>query len=102
MTLKLIDSAKADLRDIRAYTKTNHGQAQAVKYMAILRTAFKDLSSNAKIGHSIAHIRPGYRCYTVQHHRIIYKLDPQDIIVIAILHERQLPQRHIAQREVRK
>lgn len=99
MTLKLIDAAKADLRDIRAYTKSNHGQAQAVKYMAILRTAFKDLRGNAKIGYSIAHIRVGYRCYKVEHHRIIYKLDAQDIIVIAVLHERQLPQRHIAQRE---
>jgi len=99
MTLKLIDAAKADLRDIRAYTSREHGAAQAQKYMTELRAGFKAMRRNAKIGYPIDHVREGYRCFQVKHHRIFYRLDESDIVVMAVLHERQLPLRHIAQRK---
>jgi len=96
----LIDAAKADLTDIRSYTRREHGDEQAKGYMAELRQGFKTLRTNSEIGYSIEHIRKHYRCFQVKRHRIIYRLKDEEIVVIAVLHERQLPLRHIAQRRL--
>lgn len=96
----IIDAAKSDLADVRSYTRREHGDDQAKVYMAALREGFKTLRANSEIGINIDHIRKNYRCFQVKHHRIIYRLKDDAILVIAVLHERQLPLRHIAQRQL--
>lgn len=98
MNLRLITAAKADLTQIRDYTRREHGAAQAKVYMSALRASFKTLQTNPEIGFSIDHIREGYRCYAVKHHRIFYRIADANIIIAAVLHERQLPLRHLTQR----
>lgn len=97
-TLRLTDDARRDLSDIRAYTRREFGARQASLYMDRLREGFKALRAHPDIGFPIDHLKPGFRCFRVQHHAIFYAQAGEIIAVVAILHESQLPTRHLEQR----
>lgn len=98
MKIKLTNAAKADLVDIRTYTARTHGREQAKTYMSFLRSGLKTLSKHPEIGYAIDHIRKGYRNFQIEHHRIFYHLSDTHIVIVAILHESQLPVRHLQRR----
>lgn len=66
--------------------------------MGRLKEAFKTLRRNPDIGFPIDHLKTGFRCFRVQHHAIFYIQVDEVIAVVAILHESQLPIRHLDQR----
>jgi toxin ParE1/3/4 len=96
--LRLTDDARRDLSDIRAYTRRDFGTRQAAVYMGRLAEGFKALRRHPEIGFPIDHLKPGFRCFRVQHHAIFYAQDGEVIAVVAVLHESQLPTRHLEQR----
>lgn len=98
MKLRLTSDAQADLKAIRAYSRRKFGEAQTVRYMAQLREGLKTLRRHPELGYCIDEIRNGFCCLTVSHHRVFYSLDIAVIPVVAILHESQLPKRHLAWR----
>lgn len=97
-TLSITEDAQRDLTDIRTYTRREFGARQASLYMGHLKEGFKALRANPDIGFPIDHLKPGYRCFRVQRHAIFYMLIEGIIAVVAILHESQLPTRHLDQR----
>jgi len=98
-TLHLTDDALLDLKDIRRYTTREFGTQQTKNYMARLREGLKTLRAHPEIGFSIENLKPGFRCFQVEYHRIFYKSSDKIIVVVAILHESQLPKRHLSQRK---
>ena len=98
MKLRLTKAARADLANIRYYTRKEHSPAQTKKYISLLRTGFKTLQDHPEIGYSINHLLEGHRCFQIKYHRVFYCLSDTHIIVKAILHEAQSPQRHLSQR----
>lgn len=98
MTLRLTDDARRDLSGIRSYTRREFGARQAKVYMDRLREGFKALRRHPDIGFPIDHLKPGFRCFRIQHHAIFYTLAAEIIAVVAVLHESQLPMRHLEQR----
>ena len=94
MKLRLTDDARADLSSIRGYTKREFGVEQTKQYMSQLRSGFKTLRQHPEIGYSIDHLKLGYRCFQIGHHRIFYTMRDDAIIVVAVLHDSQLPKRH--------
>ncbi len=98
MTLRLTDDARRDLSDIRTYTRREFGARQAALYMSRLGEGFKALRSLPDIGFPIDHLKPGFRCFRIQHHAIFYAHAGEIIAVVAVLHESQLPMRHLEQR----
>ncbi|MEX1250826.1 MAG: type II toxin-antitoxin system RelE/ParE family toxin [Hyphomonas sp.] len=67
-TLRITEDARRDLSDIRAYTRREIGARQAAIYMNRLKAGFKALRLHPEIGFPIDHLKPGYRCFRVQHH----------------------------------
>lgn len=98
MTLRLTDDARRDLSDIRSYTRREFGARQAALYVGRLGEGFKALRRHPDIGFMIDHLKPGFRCFRVQHHAIFYAQAGEIIAVVAVLHESQLPTRHLEQR----
>ena len=98
ITLRLTDDARRDLSDIRSYTRREFGARQASVYMDRLKSSLKTLRQHPEIGFPIDHLQPGFRCFRVQHHAIFYAQTGEIIAVVAVLHESQLPTRHLEQR----
>ena len=97
-TLRITEDAQRDLSEIRTYTRREFGARQTSIYMAHLRQGFKALRKHPDIGFSIDHLKQGYRCFRVQRHGIFYTLADDVIAIVAVLHESQLPLRHLEQR----
>ncbi|KJS26008.1 MAG: hypothetical protein VR75_08725 [Hyphomonadaceae bacterium BRH_c29] len=97
-TLRITDDAQRDLSEIRTYTRREFGARQAALYMGRLKEGFKALRRHPDIGFPIDHLKSGYRCFCVQHHAIFYMQMDEAIAVVAVLHESQLPTRHLEQR----
>ncbi|MDP1556842.1 MAG: type II toxin-antitoxin system RelE/ParE family toxin [Hyphomonas sp.] len=97
-TLRITEDAQRDLSEIRIYTRREFGQSQASLYMGRLKEGFKALRRHPDIGFPIDHLMPGFRCFRVQHHAIFYAQAGEIIAVVAVLHESQLPTRHLQQR----
>lgn len=97
-TLRITEDARRDLSAIRDYTRREFGARQVSLYMGYLRESFKLLRTTPEIGFPIDHMKPGYRCFRVQRHAIFYTLAENVIAVVAVLHESQLPARHLDQR----
>ena len=101
MKLRLTDEARADLSSIRAYTAREFGAQQATRYMMRLRGGFKTLRQHPEIGYRIDHLKPDHRCFQIGYHRIFYTMKDDIIVVVAVLHDSQLPKRHWAQRDTK-
>jgi toxin ParE1/3/4 len=97
-TLRITEDAQRDLSDIRTYTRREFGARQASLYMGRLKEGFKALRRHPDIGFPIDHLKPGFHCFRVQHHAIFYVQADEIIAIVAILHESQLPARHLDQR----
>jgi toxin ParE1/3/4 len=97
-TLRITEDAQRDLSEIRIYTRREFGARQARQYMDQLKQGLKALRKYPDIGFPVDHLRPGYRCYRVERHGIFYMLADNIVAVVAILHESQLPLRHLALR----
>ena len=97
-TLRIAEDAQRDLSDIRTYSRRAFGARQASLYMGRLKEGFKALRRHPDIGFPIDHLKPGFRCFRVQHHAIFYVQFDEIVAVVAILHESQLPARHLDQR----
>ena len=94
-TLRITEDAQRDLSEIRAYTHREYGARQTALYMDQLKQGFKTLRTHPGIGFPVDRLKPGYRGLRVQRHCIFYTLAKDVIAVVAILHESQLPERHL-------
>ena len=84
--LHLSDAAKADFRDILAYSFQMWGERQMDEYGNLLNSTMTDLTTNPKHGHPL----PGsdIRSAKAGRHRIFYRISAVEIKVVRILHER--------------
>ena len=85
----LSPAARADLSEIWDYTAERWGQAQAERYILIIRDSFEALANGTRRGRSIDDIRAGYLKLAVGSHFLFYRLtDSGQIDVVRILHQR--------------
>jgi toxin ParE1/3/4 len=87
--------AMEDLRDIWRYGADRWGLEQTETYGEKLLAAFDFLTENPKIGASIDHVRQGYRKHPTGSHLIIYRITPECLEVMRILHKRADIERHL-------
>ncbi len=99
MKLRLSLKARANLKDIRIYTQKTHGKGQAQKYVKAVRKGLALLPQNPYMGYIVESHRAVYRCLNIESHRAFYRITKSEIVVIAILHQSQEPERHISQRD---
>ncbi|MEM9422331.1 MAG: type II toxin-antitoxin system RelE/ParE family toxin [Pseudomonadota bacterium] len=97
--IRLTKDAQQDLKNIQDYTRGEFGREQTKRYMRHLREGFKHIRRHPEIGFPIDHLKTGYRCFAIEYHKVFYTLTDESIAVVAVLHESQLPMRHLKQRK---
>jgi toxin ParE1/3/4 len=92
---RLTERAKADLRAIGRYTQATWGRAQRNSYLARLDASFHLLAQEPHRGLACDDIRPGYYKYHVGRHLIFYRVSPEGVEIIRILHDRMDIEAHL-------
>ena len=88
--------AETDLLSIGEYTLRTWGKAQAARYINELELCCQTLADNPALGRPCDDIRPGLRRPEHGKHVIFHRQRRGGILVSRILHERMLPDRHLA------
>ena len=87
--------AQADLRDIWDYTADKWGLDQAESYLRVIEAAIKFVAAEPQRGRTADQIRLGYRKYLAGTHVLFYRLSPQGVDIVRILHQRMDFDRHL-------
>ena len=97
--LRLIftDEAKQDLVAIRRYTQVKWGTLKAKIYLSELRIAFAQLQEQPLIGNDRStDLGGGIRSLPYASHMVYYRLQENNLIVLAILHQSMVPSLHLS------
>ena len=83
--LRTTPATREDIRSIQAYSKSRFGSQTAAEYLAGLSAIFDLLEVRPLAGTEHANLA-GIRSFRYRSHRIYYRLDDQDLLVVRILH----------------
>ncbi len=83
--------AKDNIKEIGRYTLKHHGKSQRNIYLTGLKDRFEQLAVNPNLGRIRYDIKEGCHCYAYQKHIIFYRKQSTHIEILAVLHERMLP-----------
>jgi len=84
-----------DLKGIWHYSLNKWGDAKAADYLRELDTGIQRLTVNPEMGKPRDRMRKGFRSIQINHHVVFYQIKGQIIHIIRVLHERQLPAKHL-------
>ena len=87
--------AKADLEEIWDYSAAQWGEDRSERYIREVWRAIKQVAKKPRRGQSCDEIRAGYFKYAVGSHCLFYRLVPNGIDVVRILHQRMDFERHL-------
>jgi toxin ParE1/3/4 len=87
---RLSQRADRDLRDIYLYGVENFGLAQAERYRLELDGCFGMLSEFPRMGRLSDTIRAGLRRHEHGSHVVIYKEQPDHVLIVAVVHGRSV------------
>jgi toxin ParE1/3/4 len=91
---RLSRRAESDLMEIARYTLERWGEDQAIRYIDDLEACCKQLASNPDLSRPCDDVRPGLCRMEHGRHVVFYRKGAGGILVLRILHERMLPERH--------
>jgi toxin ParE1/3/4 len=83
---RLSPAAQTDLLEIRIYTKTTWGEAQARKYLSELRSGLEKLADAPLIGKAREEIAQGLHSFSLARHIAFYREYFDGIEVVRVLH----------------
>lgn len=92
---KLLPRADADLIEIWHYSAAEWSLAQADRYLKLLKDTIGSAARNPERGRSCAPVAPGYYRVTAGSHFIFYRIEPDGIVVVRVLHQRMDFLRHL-------
>ena len=104
MTRKIIvlDSAKAEFRDIKEYVKQEFGDSIWNTVNAEYKTAIRQLKTNPKMGRSLVELKDlgitDIRYVLVRQTRIVYELSDESVIVHMFINTRRDFRCHLLKR----
>jgi toxin ParE1/3/4 len=84
----LSPQAQRDLDDIWNYTLTQWGLEQATLYIRQIQAAIEAVAAMPTLGRRCDTIRPGYRRFPTGSHVLFFRLVPQGVDIVRILHSR--------------
>jgi toxin ParE1/3/4 len=73
------------------------GIAQRRKYLAQMEDALRTLAANPRMGTPREELLPGYRSMRIGHHVAYYRIVPDGIEVVRMLHERMDAALHLTE-----
>ena len=83
--VRLTPQARAEIADIRRYTRARWGAAQADRYLRGLGQRFEEIAAGTAL-HRDAEIGGGYRRCRYETHVIVFKPEDEAIRVVHIFH----------------
>jgi toxin ParE1/3/4 len=86
--LRISDRAGGHIRAITAYTRDRWGEAQARAYVSGLRQKCQDMADAPS---QAPEFSKGVRRFFFGSHAVFFREHPNGIEIIAVLHQRQLP-----------
>ena len=92
---KLGRLAQGHLLKIKSYTIENYSQAQWHKYKSILLSGFQTLADDPDLGRSCRDIYHEGFFFPVGKHMAYYIKEDRFILIVAVLGQAQLPQKHL-------
>jgi len=95
LRLRLSPQARIDLDNIWQYSVQNWNVVQAEKYLGILDATMKILREQPELGRKIDDVRKGYFKFPTASHLLIYRITPEHIDIIRILHKSSDVERHL-------
>jgi toxin ParE1/3/4 len=95
LPLKLAPRARQDFIDILRYTGETWGESQLEIYRDKIDAALQKISLDPECGHQRDDLPATRLGYLVGSHIIIYRLNPDSVGVVRILHQRMALIRHI-------
>ncbi|WP_185235408.1 type II toxin-antitoxin system RelE/ParE family toxin [Teredinibacter franksiae] len=87
--------AKTDLKDIYQYGLRQWGQTQSESYLENIKEQFWTLTEQPLIGVDRSDLLSGARSLVIESHTLFYRVTPDTLEIIRVLHGRQNPQRHL-------
>jgi toxin ParE1/3/4 len=82
-------AARDDLEAIRAYTKQRFGAGAARSYLLGLRSLFDLIVDQPRMGAAAASVAEGLRHFSFRSHRIYYRIEGADVVIVRVLHHAQ-------------
>jgi toxin ParE1/3/4 len=93
--LEVTNAARRDLLAIGDFTFERWGEDQCVRYLRQLDARMRALVKDEKLGRLCGPSLPGYWRCPEGRHVIFFRRDGRRVIVVRVLHERMLPERHL-------
>jgi toxin ParE1/3/4 len=87
--LRISPEALDDIRDLLQYSLQTWGIQQRDRYRSVIYGALQQLAKYPAIGEARDDLGPGYRCRLVEHHVVYYRIEPNSIRVLRVLHVRR-------------
>ena len=97
---RLTPDAQSDILEIRRFTVSQWGVAQAQRYLVELRLAMQQLAETPALGKARPEVGPNVSSFPHSSHVIYYIVHEQQLVVFAVLHKRMVPARHLTEREI--
>ncbi|PTM61537.1 type II toxin-antitoxin system RelE/ParE family toxin [Phreatobacter oligotrophus] len=88
MKLALTPRAEQDLSEIFDYSADEWGTDRAVAYLKLLQATMERLLRFPELGRTADEVGPGLRIVPAGSHIVVYRLQPDVVAVVRILHQR--------------
>ena len=96
--VRLAPDAQRDYDDILLHSFLTWGETQMQHYRSALDRGLVAIGDHPEIGRPRDQLLPGCRSLQVEHHELYYRIKPDVIEVVRILHERADAARHLGTR----
>ena len=93
---KLSKLAEEDFAEIYGYTLINFGEAQADAYTESMESILESIVSSPLIGRECPEVAEGIHRLEYRMHAIFYRVRPDDIFILRILHHKMEPLLHFS------
>lgn len=96
--MRVVRSGRAgrDLDDIFDHTARRWGADQAERYLRELDAACQRLAEYPLLGSAADLVRPGYRRLASGRHVIYFRVHPDEVLIVRVLHQRMDAGRHFS------
>lgn len=88
-------SESADLESILDYGIATHGRVKAEHYLQTINMTATRLANFPGLGAARDDLRPGLRSLPSGEHRLYYPVDPEEVVILRVLHKAMDPDRHL-------
>jgi toxin ParE1/3/4 len=85
------DNAQTDIDRIAAFTTDTWGWQQADRYLSQMEDSFQLLAENTEMGRACDAISIGLRRHEQGKHVVFYRVKPEGIRIVRVLHQQMVP-----------